>query len=61
MTSSIKAHSYNMDDESENWFWVFILLLFTFWMLQWTAQMWVDAVVVALILTLFERLLGLSE
>lgn len=61
MTSSIKAQSYNMDDESENWFWVFILLLFTFWMLQWTAQMWVDAVVVALILTLFERLLGLSE
>jgi len=49
-----------MDDESENWFWVFILLLITFWMLQWTMQMWIDAVIVAIILTIFERLVGLS-
>ena len=50
-----------MDDESANWFWVFILLLFVFWVLQWSAQMWIDAVVVAVVLTILERLAGLSE
>ena len=49
-----------MDEESENWFWVFILILGAFWMLQWTAQMWVDAVVVAGAWTILEALLGLS-